>query len=85
MCVRSRLIGRFCVPRVTPEMERGVRKPLTDVFVRSLEAPLNGRLGITDLRCNGLTLRVTKRGVKSWSFSLQREGGHAHAKDQDPR
>jgi hypothetical protein len=69
--VRSRLIGGFCAPRVTPEMELGVRKPLTDVFVRSLEAPLNGRLGITDLRCNGLTLRVTKRGVKSWSFRFR--------------
>jgi hypothetical protein len=48
-----------------------MRKPLTDAFVRSVETPASGRLEITDLRCNGLTLRVTKRGVKSWSFRFR--------------
>jgi integrase len=48
-----------------------MKKPLTDVFVRSVEAPVNGRLEITDLRCNGLTLRVTEGGVKSWSFRFR--------------
>jgi len=48
-----------------------MRKPLTDVLVRSVEAPANGRLEITDLRCNGLTLRVTKGGVKSWSLRFR--------------
>ena len=48
-----------------------MKKPLTDVFVRSVEAPANGRLEITDLRCSGLTLRVTKAGVKSWSFRFR--------------
>jgi integrase len=48
-----------------------MRKPLTDVFVRSVETPANGRLEITDLRCNGLTLRVTKGWVKSWSFRFR--------------
>jgi hypothetical protein len=48
-----------------------MRKPVTDVFVRSVEAPAIGRLEITDLRCNGLTLRVTKGGVKSWSFRFR--------------
>jgi integrase len=48
-----------------------MRKPLTDVFVRSVEAPANGRLEITDVRCSGLTLRVTKGGVKSWSFRFR--------------
>jgi hypothetical protein len=48
-----------------------MRKPLTDVFVRSVEVPANGRLEITDSRCNGLTLRVTKGGVKSWSFRFR--------------
>ena len=41
------------------------------LFVRSVEAPANGRLEITDLRCSGLTLRVTKGGVKSWSFRFR--------------
>ncbi len=48
-----------------------MKKPLTDVFVRSVEAPANGRAEITDLRCSGLTLRVTKAGVKSWSFRFR--------------
>jgi hypothetical protein len=48
-----------------------MRKPLTDVLVRSVEAPAIGRLEITDLRCIGLTLRVTKGGVKSWSFRFR--------------
>jgi integrase len=48
-----------------------MRKPLTDVFVRSVETPVIGRLEITDMRCNGLTLRVTKGGVKSWSFRFR--------------
>jgi integrase len=48
-----------------------MKKPLTDVFVRSVEVPLKGRLEIADLRCSGLTLRVTKGGVKSWSFRFR--------------
>jgi integrase len=48
-----------------------LRKPLTDVFVRSVGVPANGRLEIPDLRCNGLTLRVTEGGVKSWSFRFR--------------
>jgi hypothetical protein len=67
----SRQIGGFCVPYVTPQKELGMRKPLTDVFIRSVEAPAIGRLEITDLRCGGLVLRVTKGGVKSWSFRFR--------------
>ena len=48
-----------------------MQKPLTDAFLRSVEAPAKGRFEITDLRCNGLTLRVTKGGVKSWSFRFR--------------
>jgi integrase len=48
-----------------------MKKSLTDVFVRSVAVPANGRLEITDLRCSGLTLRVTKAGVKSWSFRFR--------------
>src|ERR1700722_17550537 len=48
-----------------------MRKPLPDVFVRPVDAPAIGRLEITDLHCNGLTLRVTKGGVKSWSFRFR--------------
>jgi hypothetical protein len=48
-----------------------MKKHLTDVFVRSVEPPVKGRLEITDLRCTGLTLRVTKGGVKSCSFRFR--------------
>jgi len=48
-----------------------MRQLLTDVFVRSAVAPPIGRLEIADLRCVGLTLRVTKQGAKSWSFRFR--------------
>jgi len=48
-----------------------MRQLLTDVFVRSAATPSSGRLEIADLRCVGLTLRVTKQGVKSWSFRFR--------------
>src|SRR5208283_4040606 len=63
--------GGFCAPNVPPKSEPLMKKPLTDVFVRSVEPPAKGRLEITDLRCNGLTLRVTNGGVKSWSFRFR--------------
>jgi len=48
-----------------------MKQMLTDIFVRSAAAPSGGRLEIADLRCVGLTLRVTKQSVKSWSFRFR--------------
>src|SRR5208282_3354797 len=39
--------------------------------VRSLAAPAFGRVEIADLRCVGLTVRVTPNKVKSWSFRFR--------------
>ncbi len=48
-----------------------MRKLLTDTFVRSIERPAKGRIEVTDLRCAGLTIRVTPNGAKSWSFRFR--------------
>jgi integrase len=48
-----------------------MKKPLTDIFVRSVQPPASGRLEIADARCVGLTLRVTHAGVKSWSLRFR--------------
>jgi integrase len=44
---------------------------LTDLFVRTIEPPASGRLEISDTRCVGLTLRVSKGGAKSWSLRFR--------------
>ena len=48
-----------------------MRKLLTDAFIRSLTKPTAGRIEIADLRCVGLTLRVTKNAAKSWSLRFR--------------
>ena len=48
-----------------------MRKLLTDAFIRSLEKPTAGRIEIADLRCVGLTLRVTRNAAKSWSLRFR--------------
>jgi integrase len=48
-----------------------MRKALTDALVRSVAAPASGRIEITDDRCEGLALRVTASGVKSWCFRFR--------------
>lgn len=41
---------------------------LTDAYIRAVDPPASGRLEVTDLRCPGLTLRVTTAGVKTFAF-----------------
>jgi integrase len=48
-----------------------MRKALTDALVRAVAAPATGRTDITDERCEGLALRVTAAGVKSWCFRFR--------------
>jgi integrase len=45
--------------------------PLTDTLVRSAKAGSKKRLQITDARCQGLVLRVTPAGAKSFSFQYR--------------
>jgi integrase len=48
-----------------------MRKSLTDALVRAIATPATGRHDITDERCEGLALRVTAAGVKSWCFRFR--------------
>lgn len=53
-----------------------MRKELTDAFLRSIEPPRKGRAEYVDIRCTGLEFRITKGGVRSWSYRfVDPEGG----------
>lgn len=58
-----------------------MRKALTDTLVRAVAPPAAGRVEITDDRCEGLALRVTATGIKSWCFRFRdpRSGKDARA------
>lgn len=45
--------------------------PLTDSFVKSAKVRSKERLQITDARCQGLELRVTPAGAKSFAFKYR--------------
>jgi len=47
------------------------QKALTDTMVRSAQADAGTRLQIGDARCQGLELRVTERGAKSFAFQYR--------------
>lgn len=47
------------------------RKVLTDAFCRGQPAPASGRLEFTDLRCAGLSFRVTSKDVRSFCFRFR--------------
>jgi integrase len=44
---------------------------LTDQFCRTIEPPKAGRDEYADLRCSGLSLRVTAAGARSWGFRFR--------------
>jgi integrase len=46
-------------------------KPLTDFSIKALKAPTSGRLELADLRCAGLSYRITAAGVRSWTFRFR--------------
>src|SRR6476660_1540078 len=48
-----------------------MRKALTDTMVRSARAEEGTRLQIGDARCQGLELRVTSTGAKSFAFQYR--------------
>jgi integrase len=45
-----------------------MRKILTDALLRGLKAPATGRLEVADLKCVGLSFRLTPNGVASWTY-----------------
>jgi integrase len=46
-------------------------KTLTDAFVKSIRSPSKARVEYADLRCVGLSFRVTASGVRSWCFRFR--------------
>jgi integrase len=48
-----------------------MQRLLSDAFVRSVKPPASGRLEISDVRCGGLTLRITVNGIKTWAFRFR--------------
>lgn len=51
-----------------------MKAKFTDPFVKNLQPPVEGRLVVTDENTQGLTLRVTSNGVKSWSIQYRPKG-----------
>ncbi|MGA8695163.1 MAG: integrase arm-type DNA-binding domain-containing protein [Xanthobacteraceae bacterium] len=49
--------------------------PLTDTMIRAAKADQNKRLEITDAKCQGLELRVTGTGAKSFAFQYRSRRG----------
>jgi integrase len=47
------------------------RKALTDAFCRAQPAPASGRLEFADLRCAGLSFRVTSKGSRTFCFRFR--------------
>jgi integrase len=48
-----------------------MRKALTDALIRSLPAPADGRIELTDVRAAGLAFRVTSKDARSWCFRFR--------------
>ena len=49
--------------------------PLTDTMIRAAKADGDKRLEITDSKCQGLELRVTGTGAKSFAFQYRSRRG----------
>jgi integrase len=47
------------------------QKALTDTMVRSAQTDTSTRLQVSDAKCQGLELRVTERGAKSFAFQYR--------------
>ena len=47
------------------------QKALTDTMVKSAQAATSTRLQVSDAKCQGLELRVTERGAKSFAFQYR--------------
>ena len=52
-----------------------VHRDLTDVYLRSLKPPVEGRLEVWDVRVPGLALRLTSSGVATWCVRARTHDG----------
>jgi integrase len=48
-----------------------MRKVLTDALIRAYPKPTNGRVELADVRCVGLSFRITSQSARSWSFRFR--------------
>lgn len=46
-------------------------RALTDASIKGIKPPATGRIEVADLRCAGLSFRVTAAGIRSWSFRFR--------------
>jgi integrase len=46
-------------------------RALTDSTIKGIKPPATGRIEVADLRCAGLSFRITAAGVRSWSFRFR--------------
>src|SRR5713101_3479144 len=46
-------------------------RALTDSAIKGIRPPAKGRVEVADLRCAGLSFRVTAAGIRSWSFRFR--------------
>jgi integrase len=46
-------------------------RALTDISLKGIKPPAAGRAEVADLRCAGLSFRVTAAGVRSWCFRFR--------------
>ena len=51
-----------------------MRHVLTSTYLENLKPPANGRLDIADLRCAGLSFRITSAGSRSFNFRFRDPG-----------
>lgn len=58
-----------------PPTITGPKRRLTEAAIARIKPPASGRLQIPDGHLTGLWLRVTDRGVKSWSVLYRANGG----------
>ena len=48
-----------------------MQRVLTNSLLRNARPPASGRTEFSDLRCVGLTFRITSNGIKSWSYRFR--------------
>ena len=74
MSVRTRpSTAPFCAPSVPPEGPRAfINAEIANRHFHSIPRKARrGRIEVADLRCIGLTIRVTPNGAKSWSLRFR--------------
>jgi integrase len=62
-------MGRW--PALGTHLEPALARALTDSTIKGIKPPATGRVEVADLRCAGLSFRITAAGVRSWSFRFR--------------